>query len=491
MKFLDQVRENRAELDAALNTTRSKLERLASTALDANRNMTPAESREVDQLRDLAESQNVELRAFDERIAELEEVQRRTGEIAKRPSLQVRASLADSDSRNVPEHLRPVRDAALRNVDHAHRSGLLPDHAAQAVVALVDGGHPVERTNAMQWAAAAGAPAYATAFSKLLADPERGHMLWTPEEQDAYRRVQAVRAEERTSMSTTGANGGYMIPLTLDPAIRLTSDGSNNPLRQLATVVRTTTNAWQGVTSAGATAEWKTEGSQAGDGAPTVGTPSIPTFLADCFVGYSFEVGMDAADFTTQVTRVMLDAVDNLQSVAYTTGDGTNAPQGFVTGLAGTSSEINTTGSEAVAASDPYALQNALPARFSNGASFMSHIAIANLYRQLETTNGALLFPELRDTPPTLLGKRWHENSNMDSGYSAAATANNYVMAYGDWKAGFIIVDRIGSTVELVPHLFGANGRPTGQRGLLLWLRTGSEVVVPQALRMLDVPTTA
>ena len=39
--------------------------------------------------------------------------------------------------------------------------------------------------------------------------------------------------------------------------------------------------------------------------------------------------------------------------------------------------------------------------------------------------------------------------------------------------------------------LVGANQRPTGERGALLWFRTGSEVVVHQALRLLDVPTAA
>ena len=81
--------------------------------------------------------------------------------------------------------------------------------------------------------------------------------------------------------------------------------------------------------------------------------------------------------------------------------------------------------------------------------------------------------------------------AHLDYEINAAATANNYVMAYGDFAAGFVIVDRIGTTLELVPNLLGANGRPTGQRGALLWYRTGSDVVVPQALRMLDVPTTA
>jgi hypothetical protein len=99
--------------------------------------------------------------------------------------------------------------------------------------------------------------------------------------------------------------------------------------------------------------------------------------------------------------------------------------------------------------------------------------------------------PELRDNPPYLLGKRFFENSNVDSTIVPAATANNYVLLYGDVRAAFTIVDRIGTTIELIPNLVGANQRPTGQRGALLWFRTGSEVVVPQAMRMLDVPTTA
>lgn len=45
--------------------------------------------------------------------------------------------------------------------------------------------------------------------------------------------------------------------------------------------------------------------------------------------------------------------------------------------------------------------------------------------------------------------------------------------------------------IELVPHLFGSSRRPTGQRGALLWFRTGSDVVIPNAFRLLSIPTTA
>ncbi len=49
----------------------------------------------------------------------------------------------------------------------------------------------------------------------------------------------------------------------------------------------------------------------------------------------------------------------------------------------------------------------------------------------------------------------------MDSTVVAGAKP----LIVGDF-ASFLIVDRLGMSIELIPHLFGANRRPTGQRGL-------------------------
>ena len=379
-------------------------------------------------------------------------------------------------------------DRGRRTIDNAHREGTLPSNAAEKATALIDEGHPGARGLADRWATAAGDPAYRGAFAKMLGDPDRGHLTWNAAEAESYRQVAKVQAE---MMSTTGANGGFMIPLTLDPAIMLTNSGSNNPLRQLATVKQTMTNAWQGVTSAGATSEWKAENAEAADGSPTLGDPSIPVHLGDSFVPYSFEVGMDAENFLSELAIVLMDSADNLMADAYTTGTGSGQPQGIVTGLAGTASEINGQGSEALAATDPFDLQNALGARFSANATFQGHIATMNAYRRFETPNGAHEFPELRENPPSLLGKPFFENSNMDSAIDPAATANNYMAIYGDIARAFYIVDRVGATMEMIPNMIGANQRPTGERGALLWFRTGSKVVNVPAARLLDIPTTA
>ncbi|MEV4081668.1 phage major capsid protein [Nonomuraea fuscirosea] len=377
----------------------------------------------------------------------------------------------------------PARDHIMRSLDDYVRSGHLPGYAAERVERLISSGPQRDQSNAAKWALAAGDPAYARAFAKLAADPTRGHMMWTPEEGAAYRRAEEVR----TALNLTG--GASMVPLVIDPAIMLTNAGSNNPLRQISRVVQTVSDSWNGVTSAGATAEWKTEGSQAADGTPGLAAAPIPVFMGDVNATYSYEVGMDALNFLSEIEKVVRDAADNLMATAYTTGGGSTAPKGIVTALAGTASEINTTGSEALDDSDPFALQNALPARYSANASFMSHIATANAYRQMETTAGALQFPELRQTPPMLLGKPWHENSNMDGAINVTATSSNYVVVYGDFSQ-FVIVDRIGATVEILP-VFGDAGRPTGQRQMFMTFRTGSDAPVIEAFRLLDVPTTA
>jgi HK97 family phage major capsid protein len=375
-----------------------------------------------------------------------------------------------------------VRDRALRTIERAESSGQLPDYAAERATALINQGGSTERGLAARWAAAAGDESYLSAFAKLVSDPTRGHLLWTGREQEAYRAAAGVQAELERSMSTTGNAGGYMIPLTLDPAILLTSAGSINPLRRISRVEQTVTNAWQGVSSAGVTAEWKTEASEVADASPALGNPSVPVYFGDAFVPYSFEVGQDATNFLEELRTVLLDGAEQLMATAYTTGTGSGQPTGIIQALVGGSSVVNSAVTDTFASQDVFAVQNALPPRFSSRAQWCANIAIINKIRTFETTNGSRLYPELADG--MLLGKPVNELSNMDG--TLTASAENYLLLYGDFT-NFLIVDRIGTTLELIPNLIGTNRRPTGQRGALLWFRTGADSLVDNAFRLLDV----
>lgn len=428
---------------------------------------------------------------------------RQINESHERDLAALRAGVANGSYRVEGEHNRQLnpygdedrtpqvqqRDDAMRTLERAVADNRLGARGAELVEGLMKTGPTTSQTWTQRYAAAAGNPAYERAFMKKLADPDNGQLLWTAEESEAWRAAAAVQAEQR-AMSLTDTAGGFLAPLIVDPAVQLSSAGSINPLRQISRVVQTISDSWNGITSAGVTAEWIAEAAEVADASPTLASPSIPVHKADSFLPFSFEIEGDATNFMQELGKLLVDGADQLTATAYTTGSGNGQPTGIITALVGGSSIVTSDGSEALAASDIYKVQNALPPRFQPRAVWNANLAILNTIRQFETSNGALKFPELAQNPPMLLGRAVHENSNMDGSLNTAATENNYALLYGDFTQ-FVIVDRVGSTLELVPHLFGSNRRPTGQRGALLWFRTGSDAVVDNAFRLLNIPTTA
>ncbi|WP_129305525.1 phage major capsid protein [Streptomyces sp. L2] len=384
-----------------------------------------------------------------------------------------------------------MRDNAMRTLERMTSGGILPSQAAEKVEGLVSKGSPAAQSWAARWAIATGNPAYERAFAALAGDPERGHLDWSQEEHEAFRQVRAVASEQRAMAENTGSSGGYLLPLSLDPTVILTSDGSTNPLRRIARVVQTVSSEWRGVTSAGTTAEWLGEGVEAADASPALASPAVPVYKASAFTPYSFEVGGDALGFIQSLQMILVDAADRLMATAYTTGSGVAQPTGLVTALVSDgSSVIQGGGTEALSSADPFTLQAALPPRFQARSQWAANLSVINGLRQMETTNGALKFPELAQSPQRLLNRPMNEISDMDGSLSASVTESNYQLVVGDFQQ-FVIADRVGAQLEFIPNLMGSHGRPTGERGALLWLRTGSNVMTTNAFRLLDVPTTA
>ena len=56
----------------------------------------------------------------------------------------------------------------------------------------------------------------------------------------------------------------------------------------------------------------------------------------------------------------------------------------------------------------------------------------------------------------------------------------------GDFSNGYVVADRVGTTIEFIPHLFGTSGRPTGQRGFYMFARVGADSVADGAFRCLN-----
>lgn len=329
-----------------------------------------------------------------------------------------------------------------------------------------------------------GNDAYRAAFGKVMAG--RAHAL-TAQESMLLERAAGL----------TGNAGGFAVPFTLDPTIILTNDGAANPFRRICRTVQITTDEWNGVSSAGVTASWDGEAGEVSDDAPTLAQPSIPVHKAQAFVPFSIEIGMDWPNMEAQVLPLFADAKDRLEVVAFTTGDGSSKPTGIVNELDGTSSELTETTSETFTLADVYKVLNNLAPRYrlsAEQATWMAHLGTMNAIRQFDTSGGGGLWTTLGGgTPDRLLGYRILENSAMDDSttINAGATEDNFILILGDFS-NYVIVDRVGLNVELIPHLFAtANNRPSGQRGLYAWWRVGAESVNDAAFKVMNVNTTA
>ena len=323
-----------------------------------------------------------------------------------------------------------------------------------------------------------GSPTYRRAFGKYM----------------AHGNVAFLSTEEQRALSLTTSAGGFAVPFVLDPTVIPTSNLAVNPFRAISRVEQILVDEWRGVSSAGITAAYAAENTEAGDNAPTLAQPTVSTEKAQAFVPFSIEIGMDWGGLQTEMARLLQDAKDELEATKFAVGSGTNEPQGVITGATATVASV--TGGAFVVA-DLYALEAAVPPRFRPRSSAVMNRAIAQKIRQFDTSGGASLWIDnlrvgLANQVPTpgsygdgarVLGYGAYESSAMAS----TVTTGSKIIIMGDFSY-YLIADRVGLSVELIPHMFAtANNRPSGQRGLYAYWRNGAGVLATNAFRTIQL----
>lgn len=331
---------------------------------------------------------------------------------------------------------------------------------------------------------------YRKAFQKAMAGRQD---LWTHDERQAV----AALEEYRTVMSLTDGQGGFAVPFTLDPTLILTNDGTVNPMRQLARNETVVTDSWNGLSSAGVTAEWLAENAEAADASPDFLQPTVPVHKASAFVQGSIEITQDYQAIESDIAMAIADGKDRLEGTAFINGSGSGQPTGIITALDGGSSEVTPTTTEVFAVADVYKLQQALPPRFRGPESaFVGELSTINEIRQFATANNyhGFLTDLAGDSPAIMLGRRLFESSDMDAFSDVDDTetdGNNHILLYGAFR-NYLIADRVGFSLEFIPHLFATgSNRPSGTRGWFGYWRVGADSLVDGAFRVLHIPTTA
>jgi HK97 family phage major capsid protein len=362
-----------------------------------------------------------------------------------------------------------VRARALGAIEqYANRSDhwALSSDGAEQATKLVEKTGPRFGTAVARQMLITGSPEYLSAFESYLTDPGG--------------------FSSRAALSLTPANGGYLVPFTLDPTIILTNNGSANPYRQFATIKTTATNDWNGVTSAGVSAEWTAEGIEAADASPTVGQLKITPQKADAYLFGSYEVIGDS-DIAQQLPELLADAKDRLEESAFAVGTGSGQPFGIM-GRGTTLAAATGTAASGPTAASAYSLMGGLAARWRGPRAqnvWLANLTTINTLRNVASFSGSTTSIVNDNGPvPTLLGKPLLESTSVVGTFANG----NKVLAFGDMRQ-YYIVDRVGMSVVYDNIVLGANRRPTGQGAWYAFWRVGADLSAATAFRILTLTT--
>lgn len=297
---------------------------------------------------------------------------------------------------------------------------------------------------------------------------------------------------------TTSADGGYAVPEELDRTI-LDLVKIVSPFRSLANVIaiggseykqlvnlRGTASGWVGETSARA----ETSTPAFAEVAPFMGEiyanpAATQRMLDDAFFDVEAFLGNEIA---TQFAYA--------EGAAFVSGNGTNQPKGFMAYTINTSSDgartfghlqkkitgvaggFVATTSSSNPGSTFIDVIHTMKAPLRSGASWLMNSATLAAVRKLTDLDGNLIWrPGLTEgAPSTILGYPVVE----DEGMADIATTSNPI-AFGNWKRGYTIVDRMGTRLLRDPftnkpyvHFYATK-------------RVGGMVVDSEAIKVLSV----
>ncbi|MEV8245030.1 phage major capsid protein [Streptomyces rochei] len=284
------------------------------------------------------------------------------------------------------------------------------------------------------------AAAYADAWRTWMRD---GATELTSEERGALRTGWVDGKELRAQGVATGAAGGYLVP----PEFRakmIEAQKFFSSMRDVAEVITTET---------GATLPWPTNDDTANEGAilaentqvteqdVTLGQEELGAYVyTSKLVRVSLQLLNDNGfDLESWLARKLGERIGRAQNRHFTTGTGTNQPEGVqtnaVVGVTGAAGQV-----DSVTYDDLIDLIHSVdPAyRLGGRAGWMLHDTTLGTARKLKDgQNRPLWEPSVQvGVPDTLLGYRYTVNQNMP-----VMGAGTKSILFGDYFAGYVIRD--------------------------------------------------
>ena len=454
----------------------SNMEELRSRIVDLSERdeITPDEDAELEAALSEHEARKAEYEAIEAREARVaaareQIVERAVGYDAPQMMKRTETSLDVSTASR-----SQVRDAALALLERSELPARNGDHVDMLLRTRngnCDGGQIAKRMLLTE------NEAYRTAFMK-------GVTQTAP----AFTADEARALDEYRAMSEgTDSAGGFGIPVLIDPSIILTSGAAAAPVLDLARVVTITTDEWKGVSSAGVSWSYDGEGTEVSDDSPTLAQPTVPVYTARGFIPYSIEVGSDYPAFAAEMRRLLDQGYIDLVASQTITGSGSSSPTGVFTALdANTNVEVVVTTDGAFGAVDVLKVWKSLPERYRANATWIMNTDVENEIRTFAAgADSAYYTVDLQAGGIGTLFGRPIRTTDYAPEFTGTTGAAN-ILVVGDFS-NFLVAQRAGMSVELIPHLFATgNNRPSGQRGWFAYARHGFDSVNDLGFRLLQ-----
>src|SRR3990167_3292963 len=297
------------------------------------------------------------------------------------------------------------------------------------------------------------------------------------------------RKEVKRLSSLSDPDGGYFLGHDLLTGV-VQSVTESSPMRAIANQFTTSQHAVKGRRRTGRA----TSGGWVGetDARSTTGTPQAGEYDIICREQYAYPEApqnlLDDAQFAveTWLSEQVAEEFAVTENTAFVNGNGVRRPRGFMTYPAGTDpiagqiEQVSTATNDVFAAVDLFSLQGALKEPYQRGASWVMNRAVLTAIRKFteSSTSNYLWQPGLLlGIPNTILGQPYQLFQDMPS----ALTDGLLIAAYGDFKQGYLIVDRAGISVLRDPI------SNKGFVGFYTTRRVGGDVVNFEAIKILKI----
>jgi HK97 family phage major capsid protein len=264
-----------------------------------------------------------------------------------------------------------------------------------------------------------------------------------------------ARLEAKMAPGITGQDGGYLVPVDVEFGV-LSRIAGLSPIRAIASVQSIGTSSLRkAVSPNGATTGWT------GDAAPSnVVDPNflqnldIPTGELFCQPAATQTMLDDpAVDIESWIGEEIERAFANAEAATFVTGNGTNKPKGFLTypTVANTSWSWGNLGfvpsgaAGAFAAANPsdalVDLAHALKSGYRQNGTFVMNRKTQAQLRKFKDSTGNYIWQ-----PPTIAGGRASLMNFpvVESEAMPDIAANSHSIAFGDFRRGYLVVDRLG-----------------------------------------------